>query len=72
MEGMWGSEKKGNLLNLKMGLCMKGNGLEIPEMVMVFKDGLMVLDMKVNGKIIKLMEKESFIMLIEMYLKANG
>lgn len=32
----------------------------------------MVQDMKENGKIIKLMEKENFSMLIEMYLKENG
>lgn len=37
-----------------------------------YSDGLMVQDMKVNGKIIKLMEKESFITLIEMFLKESG
>jgi hypothetical protein len=44
-------------------------GLEMIEMVTEFKDGRMVPGMRENGKIIRLMEKENFIMLMEMYLK---
>jgi hypothetical protein len=48
---------------------MKENGLEIKEMDMGFIYGLMELDMKANGKIIKLTEKENFIILMVIYLK---
>jgi len=41
-------------------------------MAMEYKLGLMVLDMKENGKIIKLVVKESFGMLMEIFLKVNG
>ena len=41
-------------------------------MAMVFKYGLMVLDMKAIGNIIKLVEKENSGMLMVMYLKDNG
>lgn len=38
----------------------------------MFKLGQMVQNMKVNGKIIKLMEKENFGMLMAIYLKVIG
>jgi hypothetical protein len=37
-----------------------------------FKHGKMEPDMKEIGKIIKLMEKENFGMLMEMFLRVNG
>lgn len=47
-------------LYLKMVLYIKENGKEIKNMVLGFKFGLMELGMKVIGKIIKLMDMESF------------
>jgi len=41
-------------------------------MVMEYKNGLMVHDMKVNGKIIKLMIKVNFSMWMGIFLKENG
>ena len=41
-------------------------------MVMAFKYGLMVLDMKVIGGTTRLAEKANFGMLMEMSLKENG
>ena len=41
-------------------------------MDMEFKDGLMGLNTKATGKIIKLMGKENFIMSMEIFLKVNG
>lgn len=38
----------------------------------VFNAGLMVVDMKVIGKMIKQILKELFFMLMEIYTKANG
>ena len=41
-------------------------------MVMVFKFGQMVLGMRVIGSLTRLVERESFGMLMEMFLKVNG
>lgn len=41
-------------------------------MDMEFKNGLMVENMKVFGKIIKQMEKENFIILMEIYMMVIG
>ena len=38
----------------------------------VFKSGPTVLDMKVNGKTIELMDTESLFMLMAIYMKAIG
>lgn len=48
------------------------SGLELINMVMVFKDGQTEHAMKVCGKIPKLVEKESFGILMEIFLKENG
>ena len=58
--------------SLKMGLYTEDNGGELLDMDMVYKFGLMELDMKENGKITKLMEKENSGMWMEMYLMVNG
>jgi hypothetical protein len=62
-------EKRDLLLNSKMEQFMMENGFLMTEMDPAFKNGLMEPDMKVNGKIIKLMAKENFIMLMEMSLR---
>lgn len=41
-------------------------------MAMVFRSGQMVPDMKVIGKITKLVEKVNFGMWMEMFSKVNG
>ena len=51
---------------------MKENGLQIIGMVMEFKHGLMVQDIKVNGKIIRHMGKAFLDMLMEMNIMENG
>lgn len=48
------------------------NGLEIKNMDMVFNNGQMVRDMKVNGNTIKHLEKENFGILMGMFLKVTG
>ena len=51
---------------------MKVSGLVIKEMVMVYRYGLMVQNMKENGKKIGLKVKESSIMLMVIFLRASG
>ena len=51
---------------------MKENGLQIIGMVMEFKHGLMVQDIKVNGRIIWHMGKAFFDMLMDMNITENG
>lgn len=48
---------------------MKVNGLGRIEMAMEFKSGKMVQNMQANGKITKLMAKESSIMLMVIYMR---
>jgi hypothetical protein len=55
-----------------MELCIKVNGNKETDMAMEFKFGQTVQSMKGTGKIIKLMEKENFGMLMEMFLMVNG
>ena len=50
----------------------RGNGKEIVDMALAYRYGLMGQSMKVNGRITRLMEGESFIMLREMYMMAIG
>lgn len=65
-------EKKDPLTSLNPGLFMRGNGLEILEMGLEYRPGPMELNTKENGKIIKLMEKVSFGMLMVIFLKEIG
>ena len=48
-------------VGLKMELCTKVNGKIKKEMDMEFKHGQMVQNMKENGRIIKLVVREHFI-----------
>lgn len=51
---------------------IKVNGSKVKDKVMVYKYGLMEANTKGNGKIIKLMEKELYIIQTEMSMKDNG
>ena len=51
---------------------IRDSGRKIIDMVMVFRYGLMVLSMKVTGKIIKLMEEDNSGILMVMSLMENG
>lgn len=64
--------KKENSTLLKLGQPILANGLEALEMVMENKHGQMELAMKVIGKIIELMAKESLFILMEISMKATG
>ena len=65
-------QKKKENMFFKMVLFIKGSGKGIKDTDMEFRYGLMVLSMKDSGKIIKLMVKVRFIMLMEIFLKGNG
>ena len=60
-----------NLL-LKMELAIKVNGKKTIDMVKELKYGQMVQNMRVCGKIIKLMAKELSGMFMEINMKENG
>ena len=64
--------KLGNLINFQMVQFTQELGLIIKEKVMVYKYGKMVQNMKENGKIMKLTEKENFIMQMGIIMKDNG
>jgi hypothetical protein len=51
---------------------MKGNGLKENDRVMVIKYGQMEVNISENGRIIKLMDKVHYIMLMVTYIKVNG
>lgn len=64
--------KKGHLSDLIMESYMKEVGMDNQDRVMGYKYGLMVLDMKGNGIIIRQMDKENLYMLMEMFMMASG
>lgn len=65
-------EKSEKLISLNQEQLIKENGEEAFEMVMESKYGQMGLDMRVNGKIIELMDKANSFMLTKMNTKVNG
>ena len=66
------SEKNVNYINMTVELLTKVNGLEINEMDLVCIYGQIKQNMKDFGRMIKLMEKEHFIILMETFLKGIG
>lgn len=65
-------EKKEVSLYLKMEQDIKGNGKDKIDTVMDNNNGPMVLNTKVSGKIIKLMDKELSGTYMEINTRANG
>lgn len=65
-------ERKEKLTSSNQEQLIKENGEEAFEMGMEFKSGLMGLDMKVNGRIIELMDRASLFMLTKMNMRGNG
>ena len=61
-----------NLINFQMEQFTQELGLIIKEKVMVYKYGKMVQNMKENGKIMRLTEKENSIMQMGIITKDNG
>lgn len=51
---------------------MMENGLEDSEMVMVFSNGLMVLDTRDSGKIIELMARANLLILMATFMTVTG
>lgn len=66
---LWSPSKK---LLCKMELGIQGNGEMRSERDLEFKYGLMGLSMRETGRMIKLMARESFIMLMETFMMGNG
>jgi len=65
-------EKKETHTHSKQGPPMMVNGSADSEMDMVFKNGQMVLNMKVSGKITEPMVKENSYILMEISMMENG
>jgi len=65
-------ERRELLILSRLELPMMENGLVGSEMALEFKNGQMVLSMKVNGKIIELMEKESSFILMVISTMVTG
>lgn len=65
-------ERKDNCTNLRLEQHILESGLEDSGMDLEFKFGLMVLDMKVNGKTTELMVTDDLFTLMEMFMKETG
>ncbi len=65
-------EKKDRPLFSKVELLILGNGLALNGMVMEYKSGLIMPNMRGNGARIKLPGKGNFGMLMEIILTVNG
>jgi len=65
-------QKKEKHIHLKVEQYIQENGLTNKDMDLVSKLGLMELNMKVVGEIIKQKDKENSYMLMEIYLKESG
>ena len=59
-------------MTLKNGAVYTGNGSTVSEMASDPKCGLMVLNMKDTGKTTRLMDRENWFTLTEMFMKDNG
>ena len=66
------NEKKEIYIHSKLVQHMKVNGLEVSEMDMGFNNGLMEPDMKDNGEIIELMERENSHILMVTFMRETG
>lgn len=65
-------KKEDLLIDLKQEPYMMENGLVDSEMDLAFKNGQMVLVMKVNGEIIELMVKANLLILMAIFTRENG
>ena len=64
--------KNANLINFKVVRYTQANGKEDLEMDLENSNGLMELNILVNGKITKLMGKVNLFISMEIYMKAFG
>lgn len=65
-------QKKEKHIHLKVEQYIQESGLINKDTVLVFKPGLMELNMKVVGEITKQKDKENFYMLMVIFLKVSG
>ena len=66
------SDKNDQSTHFKVVQITKVNGLDKCEMALAFKHGQMVQNMRVIGKITKLMVEVNFVMLMEISMKVTG